>query len=87
MRDAELVDTAERIGRRRSRVRKPAWTRKFLGRDLDRTLDHPNQVGVQALQPISYSFLRRSPFGRYPMMQTTTPVPVEGGALRVAHCP
>ena len=31
-----------------------------LRRDLDRALDHPNQVGVHALQPIMDGLLRRA---------------------------
>ena len=36
----------------RSSVRRPSLDPEVLGRDLDRALDHPNQVGVHALQPI-----------------------------------
>jgi hypothetical protein len=37
----------------RSRVRRPAWTRKAWVVIRTRALDHPNQVGVHALQRIS----------------------------------
>jgi hypothetical protein len=40
-------------------------TTEVLGRDLDRALDHPNQV--------------RDALRRYPIREVTTPVPVEGG--------
>ena len=48
---------------------------EVLSRDLDRALDHPNQVGVHALQPIT----TKKAIGRYPIRKVTTPVPVEGG--------
>jgi hypothetical protein len=37
------------VGRRPAACLDP----KYSGRDLDRALDHPNQVGVHALQPIT----------------------------------
>lgn len=54
VRDAELVDTVgRRERRRRLHVRRPFLHPEILGCDLDRALDHPNQVGVYALQPIT----------------------------------
>jgi hypothetical protein len=52
---------------------------EVLGRDLDRALDHANQVGVRALQPITRQLAETKAIRRYPIRKVTTPVPVDGG--------
>ena len=52
---------------------------EVLGRDLDRALDHPNEIGVHALQPITRQPAETKGLRRYPIRKVTTPVPVEGG--------
>ena len=63
----------------RSSVRRPSLDPEVLGRDLDRALDHPNQVGVHAVGPITRQLLRPKAIRRYPIRKVTTPVPVAGG--------
>jgi hypothetical protein len=52
---------------------------EVLGRDLDRALDHPNQVGVHACSRSRDSLRRLKAIRRYPIRKVTTPVLVEGG--------
>jgi hypothetical protein len=59
---------------------------EILSPDLDRALDHPNQVGVHAVGPITRQLAEtegRSTLPhqvrRYPIRKVTTPVPVEAG--------
>jgi hypothetical protein len=71
----------------RSRVRRPAWTRKTCVVIWIARSTTPNQVGVHAPSR-SREGLLNDGHGTFlhPMMQTTTPVPV-AGALRVVRSP
>ena len=63
----------------------PARSEPVLSSDLDRALDHPNQVVVHALQPLTRQLAETETIRRHPTRKVTTPVPVEegvgGGAL------
>jgi hypothetical protein len=52
---------------------------EVLSRDLDRALDHPNQVGCPPCTRSRDSLLRQEAIRGYPIRKVTTPVPVEGG--------
>jgi hypothetical protein len=52
---------------------------EVVGRDLDRVLDHPDEVGCTPCRRPRDSLLRQGATRRYPIRKVTTPVPVEGG--------
>jgi hypothetical protein len=50
----------------RSRVRRSSLYPEVLSRDLDRALDHPNQVGMHTVGPITRQLAEIRPFDAIP---------------------